>query len=255
MVNFPTQYTEKVSIHDITFRKTGTTGNLLSMIGATKQFYARRWVGTSASTGHGFSLTSVTDFELTDMDTDLAVAGNQQIFLSGCARGKISGKYKQVSGVGIFASTCSDITVKEAKITASDSVQFLGGNTNMDVIDCDLSSTVNANKLRIYGPDSGRVRGNKGVVTEMNGTATVLAANTSVTVTHGLWVGTGTTATPRTDRLWAARDFQVSFAGNPGSASKVWVSSVTTTQVTFTVDAAPGADTAIVWAARMDRTV
>jgi hypothetical protein len=93
------------------------------------------------------------------------------------------------------------------------------------------------------------------VVTEMNGTATVLAANTSVTVTHGLWVGTGTTATPRTDRLWAARDFQVSFAGNPGSASKVWVSSVTTTQVTFTVDAAPGADTAIVWAARMDRTV
>lgn len=254
MVNFPTQYSEKISIHDITFRKTGAAA-LALMTGASKQIYFRRWSGTSASTSVAFNLTSVTDFEITDMDIDVASTANNLFGFTSCQRGKVSGKYKQVSGPSAVLTTCADITFDRAKLTASDSVWALNGNTNIDVIDCDLTGITNPNKLRIYGAESGRIRGNKGAVTELNGIATLLAANTSVTVTHGLWAGTGTTATPRTDRLWAARDFQVSFAGNPGTASKVWVSSVTPTQVTFTTDAAPGADATLAWSARMDRTV
>ena len=134
MVSIPTAFTEKINIHDITFRKTGTEGGLLYMAGATKQFVASRWAGTSASTASAFQLNGITDFELVDMDMECMAAGNQSINLESCQRGRITGKYKQVSGVGAYAATSANIKLEQVKLTCSDSVQFLGGNTNMDSI-------------------------------------------------------------------------------------------------------------------------
>lgn len=253
MVSFPTQYTSQIQIRNILFRKT-SPGALVLAQGASRRIYLSGWVGSTTGTSTAFNLNGLTEFELSAMDVETASTGNPHIVLTNASKGRISGKYRQVTGVGILGTGCSDITIERAKLKCSDSVQFLSGNTNIDVIDCDLTEVINANKLRIYAADSGRVRSNRGAVTEGSGTATVLAAGTAVTVSHGLWAGTGTTATPRTDRLWTPRDFQVSFAGDPGAASKVWVSAVTPTQVTFTVDAAPGADVALSWAARLDRT-
>lgn len=76
------------------------------------------------------------------------------------------------------------------------------------------------------------VRSNIGWTTESNGTATVTSGTTSIAVSHGLSV------TP------ALSNIQVTPTNNLGSATKFWISSVTSTQFTINVDVNPGATTA-----------
>ena len=84
------------------------------------------------------------------------------------------------------------------------------------------------------------VRNNIGWTTEKSGTATVANGTTSVTVNHGL------DATP------AAGNITVTPTNSLGSASKFWVSNITSTQITITVNADPGVTTAtFAWFARM----
>lgn len=248
-----TAYVRRVQATDIPFAKTEAS-QVIYINGAIAGVMFTRWRGYSASTSTAIAITSASDIEFIDCDIETAQTANGLITLTSVTRARFRGGfYKCVTGPIAVCTTTAKATFDSVRMVASDSVQALGGNTDIDVIDCDLTGIINANKLRIFGADSGLIQGNKGAVTEVNGLATVPSASTSVTVSHGLWVGTGTSATPRTDRLWLPRDFQVSFVGDPGTAAKVWVGTVTTTQVTFHVDAAPGADITLAWSAAMSR--
>jgi len=83
------------------------------------------------------------------------------------------------------------------------------------------------------------VRQNQGHATEASGSAVMLSANTSVTVTHGLNI------TP------AINDIIVGFGGNGGSMTKLWVSNITSTQFDINADAAPGANRTVIWQAHV----
>ncbi len=80
------------------------------------------------------------------------------------------------------------------------------------------------------------IRSNIGWVTESNGTATVLAATTSIVVSHGLSV------TP------ALKDIQVTPNNSLNAATKFWVSTPTSTQFTINVDQSPGASSTATFA-------
>lgn len=115
------------------------------------------------------------------------------------------------------------------------------------VLDGDIYLSAGETAAAGVGPESGNterfnieVRGASSAATWAKGTATILAANTSVTVTHGMLY------TP------AAKDIQVTPNANLGSATKFWISNVTSTTFDINVDAAPGADKLFVW--RVDLT-
>jgi len=76
------------------------------------------------------------------------------------------------------------------------------------------------------------VRHNQGWNTETNGTATVASGSTSIAVTHTL------SKTPNT------RDISITPTNNMGSATKFWISGLTSTQFTINVNVDPGATTA-----------
>lgn len=84
------------------------------------------------------------------------------------------------------------------------------------------------------------IRNNIGWVTENSGTATVANGTTSIAVNHGLSVTPG------------LANIALTPTNNLGSATKFWISGVTSTQFTVNVDVNPGATTAtFVWLARM----
>lgn len=74
------------------------------------------------------------------------------------------------------------------------------------------------------------VHGNYGFVTENNGTDTIAAGNTSVTIAHGL----NANATP------TAADIQVTPTSSLGNASEFWISDVNAATFKINVDIAPG---------------
>lgn len=76
-------------------------------------------------------------------------------------------------------------------------------------------------------PANRMVTGNVGFVTEATGTATQLAANSSVTVTHGC------AFTP------TAGDIVITASTAWGNANRVWVANITTTTFDIVTDAAP----------------
>lgn len=81
------------------------------------------------------------------------------------------------------------------------------------------------------------VRNNIGHITENSGTATVASGSTSIVVTHGLASNTNTAAP-------TVKDVIVTPTNNMGSATKFWVSAISATTFTISVDVAPGATTA-----------
>jgi len=118
---------------------------------------------------------------------------------------------------------------------------------NINSADCDDNLVANNDLLDDgFGTgsfnDSGTntiVRENRGFVTENRGTATILAAQTSIAVNHGL------------DKTPVAGDVIVTPAETLGLASEFWVDTYTPAQFTIHVDLAPGADTDFVWQARV----
>lgn len=235
---------------DATVEKAGTLNMVQSHGGNNLKFKIQ---GTSSSVSSCYTLTDVRDFSI-DTDTTTASTGNAHVLATRCSKGRISGKAKQVAGQSVALFDCNDITITGLAPITSDGIYAVGNQTGIEVLDNDFRGVSHANPLRVYATTSGRVRGNLGAPTEGNGTAVVGPDSTAVTITHGLWQGTSTTSADRIERFWHPRDFQVSFAGDPGEATTCWVSSVTPTQVTITLDAAPGVDVPISWSARMDRT-
>lgn len=117
---------------------------------------------------------------------------------------------------------------------------YLGGsNTDYTVRDNDLAGNTNPAFLGVV-PSTADVRGNRGFKTKNSGTATVTSASTSVTVDHGLSV------TP------IAADISVVPTSAWGSTTKFWVSAVTPTSFTVTVDVAPATDFTLSWNIRSE---
>jgi len=85
---------------------------------------------------------------------------------------------------------------------------------------------------------NGRVEGNEGYVTENGGTATLPAASTSVVVNHGC------------DYTPDPEDIDMHPISSLGTASYWWVDTITSTQFTIHVDAAPGVDVDFKWSVR-----
>ncbi len=93
------------------------------------------------------------------------------------------------------------------------------------------------------------IRGNRNHATSNSGTATVASGQTSVAVNHGLSISgsvAGAELTAITASVLART--QITPTNSMGNATKAWVSAVSATQITITVDADPGATTAtFVW--------
>lgn len=116
-------------------------------------------------------------------------------------------------GYGIYLSgtTTNNVTVKYNSFMGNVVVAFLNSS----------------------GAGSGVVVAfNEGYVTENRGTATVLNGTTSILVNHGLAV------TPTSSQV------SITPTNSMGSATKFWLSSVTSSQIQISVDANPGATTA-----------
>lgn|GEM_PF-941387 len=80
------------------------------------------------------------------------------------------------------------------------------------------------------------IKDNDGFVTNAVGTASITTSQTSVTISHGMAIApTNVTVTPQ---------------GNPGSITW-WITSVTSTQFTLNVSAAPGSTLAFYWRAEV----
>lgn len=256
VINLGNSYVNGFTADNLTVRKIDGGGQLLRLRGGTTskiRFSNVRAVMEGGSTT--VDVQDVQDIQFVDCVIESQSTNNPFFSLTNTKNLRVSGgTYRQIAGPFVWMNDSADIGFVGVTAYANDGVRAYGGNTDVDVLDCDFRGIANPNKLRLYGPDSGRVRGNKGAVTEMTGTATVTPGSTSVTVPHGLWQGTGISRDGVVSRLWLPSDFQVSFAGDPGEAAACWVSSVTPTQVTITLDAAPGVDVPISWSARMDRT-
>ncbi|MBB4637595.1 right-handed parallel beta-helix repeat-containing protein [Longimicrobium terrae] len=132
------------------------------------------------------------------------------------------------------------------------------GNT---IVDCDLGvdlrvagtgsfldteisyNTFRDNRVNVYAPTppvAFTTRDNRGWATDATGTATVAAGATSVVVTHGL------------ARTPAAAGITVTPASAPDlmGAGRFWISAVTATTFTISVDVAPGAPVVYAWTAQ-----
>jgi len=148
-----------------------------------------------------------------------------------------------------------------------------GAPVNIHLVNCEFGSTYNgpngngksgagygvslnggADKIRVIGGSfdgnaSGPVlntstgtdivfENSVGYVTSKNGTATVLAGNTTVVVTHGLSV------TPQ------QQDISLTFGSTNGGATDLYVSNITSTQFTINMAPAAGGNVTVNWMAR-----
>lgn len=111
------------------------------------------------------------------------------------------------------------------------------GNTGLveivaGAVDCSIIENHNIVTITNAGTNT-KIRNNFGYITENSGTAIVANGQTSIVVAHGLSV------TPTAD------DIMVTPTNSMGNAAKYYISTFTATEFTITVDADPGATTAI----------
>ena len=256
VINLGNGYVRRASVDNVVFAKTNGNGQLIYVSGSTiSGVKVKGTRGSLSGVSPSVVVQNAHNIEFADCDIKSAATGNALFQITGTTGFRVNGgSYEQQGGMFAYFDNTHNVTFSGCFAQAADSVRAYENCSNVDVLDCDFTAITNLNKLRLYGPTSGSVRGNKGAATELTGAATVAAGAISVTLPHGLWPGTGASVPERVDRHWVPSDFQVSFAGDPGEATACWVSSVTPTQVTITLDAAPGVDVPISWSARMDRT-
>lgn len=128
---------------------------------------------------------------------------------------------------GNLIETASDVGFIEAFATADTSYVF----NNV------LRKTGATTATLLSGASRLVLRDNVGVVTEANGSATLVNGTTSIAVTHGLSV------TP------SLNDISVTPIEAWGAATQFWITSPTSTQFTINVDQDPGQDVDFVWTA------
>ena len=165
--------------------------------------------GTETKTITGFHSTTYVTTPIT-VHLDTALTGNH----SGGAA---------VVGVGNTWGTGIQATYANGGTTSGISIRN-------NILDSSLTTA-------IYGFTAADYRNNIGFVTENSGTDTLASAATTKVVTHGLAV------TP------VAGDIMVTPIESLGNAAFFWVDTLTSTQFTIPLNAAPGADVDFAWKA------
>lgn len=254
VLNFGNGYVRNCAIDNVVFSKTAGNGQFLFISGATiAGMSVRRARGTLTGASSAIVLQNAADVALSDCDIASASTGNPMVMAQQIKGLQVlGGSYRNVGGSVIHMEATASARITGISATGNNAVRAYGDSSGIDVTDCDFTALASANPLRLYGT-TGTLRGNRGAPTEGSGMATITAGATSVTVPHGLWAGTSTTVQERIDRVWQPKDFQVSFASPPAGSAAVWVSAVTPTSVTLSVNAAPSSDVQVAWSARMDR--
>jgi hypothetical protein len=110
---------------------------------------------------------------------------------------------------------------------ANYAIQEASGAGPGEIYNNDLSQA-NVKTIATVHPET-KVWGNRGFVTENNGTATIGSGNTYVDVPHGL------------SRTPDPQDVSVTPTNNLGNASKFWISNVGATTLRINVNTSPGA--------------
>lgn len=186
--------------------------------------------------------TAYTDATARSLDFELDRNAIQGWYNNGVAGLSGASKAIHLDLTGITGAAYNDMSISGNRIVGP-----TGG-----VIAIDLNSPVDLNNFsivdnkirgittnKIYRRGAGVlgagsiVRRNIGHVTENSGTATIAAGATTAVVTHGL-ASNANTAAP------TAKDFAVTPTSNLGNATRYWISAVTATTFTITLDVAPG---------------
>jgi hypothetical protein len=139
--------------------------------------------------------------------------------------GNIFGQYSGRVRYAVYAKNAKKLVVNG---NLFDSKSYTNAPVGLDTGVTDAEITGNSsNKYELLNSVTPVVNGTTA------GTATIANGDTSVNVTHGLG------ETP------SIQDISVTPTNSLGSATKFWVSAVSSTTFTITVDADPGSDTAI----------
>jgi hypothetical protein len=180
---------------------------------------------------------------------DSTIAGYSDIQILGCNLANngdsANNTYDQIHTMGPSANGITRLTIVGNNLTnksANLNLPRYGININSTALQ---TATIVGNAfgpashwgtgpLRDAGSGSAirQIRHNGGYITEASGTATVASGQTTVSPTHGLSV------TP------TAAHISVTPTNSMGNAAKFWVSAVSSTTFTITVNADPGATTA-----------
>ena len=145
------------------------------------------------------------------------------------------------SGFNIAANT-GEFAIQNTRIGACNGllgngtgiIIAAGTSANYQIQGNDLRGNVTA-AMTDGGTGTKDIRGNLGYVTKAYGAATVLSAATTAVVAHGMSV------TPQ------LRHCQVSQTASLGAANQMWVSAVNATNITISVNTAPGGDITGSW--------
>lgn len=137
---------------------------------------------------------------------------------------------------GIHAVTASKLRILAGNITYGQTTGLLIELNSDDVRVChnDFGDTVTI----AASTTNAKVRGNTGYVLKTSGTATILSGTTSIAVPHGLPAGSVALLGG------GLKNIRVEPTNSMGAATKFFVSGLTATQFTITVNVDPGATTA-----------
>lgn len=161
--------------------------------------------------------------------TDSTIADNACLDNSVVGAGSAHGIDNQGARTVITGNTCRD--------TRGTKLQEFGIISTGDTARIVHNDVTGNRNVGLYNPSGAGVikQGNIGYITENSGSATITAAATSVSVTHGL------ATTPTRVQITVTSDW--------GSTSKIWVSAKASSTFTVTVNAAPGASFTFDWRA------
>lgn len=167
---------------------------------------------------------------------------------TGCANISVrGGAYAGNASSGItVVGSISNISIDGAFLGAGYGVPgnaygvFLGsGITRLSVVDNTIVGNTTAPVGLGTGYTTPKIRDNQGYPTASSGTATILSGTTTIAVNHGL---------PTTPLI---QDVRLNPISGLGAASEFWVSAVSSSQITITVDANPGTNIAFAWSAKV----
>lgn len=230
---------------------TNTATGILLTASSTRNKVGENWIYNTTQMGIHVDGTTLNHISGNTIDT----AGYDGIRVSGAASSnQISGNYVYSAGQAadntyrgiVFSDTASSNsalgnTVRHGGGAAQTQygIAVLGTSVANNTIlnnDC-LTAGRTASWFDSSGSSAGTImRNTRGYTSESTGLATVASGQTTIVVTHGVAV------TP------TVRNITVVPTNNLGSATKFWISTVTSTQFTINVDVDPGAATAMfVW--------
>lgn len=169
---------------------------------------------------------------------NVAVIGNQ-ILNTGTVAAKFSIQMNTTDGCTVIGNNVDD----DSGATGTRGIKLISALGPNTIADNHLQNLQNADAIALV-TSTAVIRGNTGTDEDTkSGTATIVNGTTSIAFNHGIGVMGPT---------WTVDQVSVNPLSNLGSAAKFWVSAISATQITISVDADPGADIDFAWQMRCD---